>query len=105
MERLRMANGESFDPMVVVAEPVPVADSNGDDAEKGREIVLGKNMHTMCLEVMEPDTDDKSNEDKEAYMASLLARYQKTLVERTKYHLGILCWSSDMLLVISYYAK
>ncbi|KAL0360375.1 UNVERIFIED_CONTAM: Serine decarboxylase [Sesamum radiatum] len=89
MERLKVANGESFDPTAVVAEPVPpVADSNGNDAEKRREIVLGKNVHTTCLEVTEPDADDESTGDKEAYMASVLARYRKTLVERTNYHLG-----------------
>ncbi|XP_075509447.1 serine decarboxylase-like [Primulina tabacum] len=81
---------ESFDLSAVVAEQVPpVMDSSThDDGEKKREIVLGKNVHTTCLEVTEPDADDESTGDKEAYMASILARYRKTLVERTKHHLG-----------------
>ncbi|PHT83949.1 Serine decarboxylase 2 [Capsicum annuum] len=36
----------------------------------------------------EPDIDDDSTGDKEAYMASILARYRKTLSDRTKFHLG-----------------
>ncbi|CAI9763964.1 unnamed protein product [Fraxinus pennsylvanica] len=53
-----------------------------------REIVLGRNMHTTCLEVTEPDADDESTGDKEAHIASILARYRNTLLERTKHHLG-----------------
>ncbi|KAL0354289.1 UNVERIFIED_CONTAM: hypothetical protein Sangu_1010200 [Sesamum angustifolium] len=60
----------------MVAELVPpIADSNGDDVEKGREIVLGKNVHITCLEVMEPNVADKFAGDKEAYIVSVLARY------------------------------
>ncbi|CAK9187362.1 unnamed protein product [Ilex paraguariensis] len=60
----------------------------GECREKKREIVLGKNVHARCLEVTEPDADDEWTGDKEAYMASVLARYRKTLVERTNHHLG-----------------
>ncbi|CAK9187364.1 unnamed protein product [Ilex paraguariensis] len=59
----------------------------GECREKKREIVLGKNVHARCLEVTEPDADDEWTGDKEAYMASVLARYRKTLVERTNHHL------------------
>lgn len=106
VERLAVADAESFDPTAVVVEPVPpVVESNGENGEKRREIVLGKNVHTTCLEVTEPDADDESTGDKEAYMASVLARYRKTLLERTKHHLGIMCWSSDLFSVISSFAK
>jgi histidine decarboxylase len=71
---------EDFDLTVVEAE-------NGDK-QSGREIVLGRNVHTTCLEVTEPEANDESTGDKEAYMASVLARYRKNLMERTKHHLG-----------------
>lgn len=72
------------------ADLLTVVDSSAeDDGQKKREIVLGKNVHTTSLEVTEPDADDESTGDKEAYMASVLARYRRTLVERTKHHLGI----------------
>lgn len=93
-----------FNPTAIVTEPVPPpVDSdkldsppaaNGGKADK-REIVLGRNMHTTSLEVTEPDADNESTGDKEAYMASVLARYRKTLVERTKYHLGAYCCAFD----------
>lgn len=90
---------EKFDPTAVVVEPLPpVVLTNGDPGdgegdlkdfmEKGRQIVLGRNVHTTCLAVTEPEANDDFTGDKEAYMASVLARYRKTLVERTKHHLG-----------------
>lgn len=102
------SNGKSelltkdFDPTAVVSEPLPAVvvedgqSSNGvsgEEAEeekkkKNREIVLGRNVHTTCLAVTEPDANDEFTGDKEAYMASVLARYRKTLIERTKHHLG-----------------
>lgn len=91
---------DRFDPTTIVPEPVPelvesaAAAANGGKADK-REIVLGRNMHTACLEVTEPDADNESTGDKEAYMASVLARYRKTLVERTKHHLGAYCCAFD----------
>ena len=93
---------EDFDPRaLVVVEPVPAAVEDGGEmnGEAGREeeeeeekkrpeIVLGRNVHTSCLAVTEPDANDEFTGDKEAYMASVLARYRKTLMERTKHHLG-----------------
>ncbi|PON81983.1 Pyridoxal phosphate-dependent decarboxylase [Trema orientale] len=89
---------EDFDPTAVVPEPLPPlvlsnsgdqADyGDGDEAEEKREIVLGRNVHTTCLAVTEPEANDEVTGDKDAFMASVLARYRKTLVERTKYHLG-----------------
>jgi histidine decarboxylase len=73
---------EDFDPTTVIKEPVP-------PVVKNREIVLGRNVHTTCLAVTEPDADDELTGDREAYMASVLARYRKSLLERTKHHLGI----------------
>lgn len=89
--------GREFDPTAVVAEPVPpVVTENGGIyevkekiAEIEREIVLGKNVHTTCLAITEPEANDDFTGDKEAYMAGVLARYRKTLMERTKHHLGI----------------
>lgn len=86
---------EDFDPTAVVAEPLPpvvTGDLIGKLAEdlngRPREIVLGRNVHTTCLAVTEPDANDEFTGDKDAYMASVLARYRKTLLERTKHHLG-----------------
>eukprot|EP00250_Pteridium_aquilinum_P016102 c22943_g1_i1 orf=141-1838(+) len=59
---------------------------NGDD--KTAAFSLGRNMHEDFLRITEPDLDDESTGDKEAYIASVLARYRRTLVDRTKYHLG-----------------
>ncbi|KAM4088250.1 hypothetical protein ACB094_07G056700 [Castanea mollissima] len=72
-----------FDPTAVINEPV-VEKSNGDK----REIVVGRNVHSTCLAVTEPDADDELTGDREAHMASVLARYMKSLLERTKHHLG-----------------
>ncbi|KAF1882408.1 hypothetical protein Lal_00039056 [Lupinus albus] len=86
-----------FDVSAVIKEPVPpvVGDNgivNGDDqisaAKEKRQIVLGRNIHTMCLEVTEPDIDDEVTGDREASMASVLAKYRRALTERTKHHLG-----------------
>ncbi|KAJ0228831.1 hypothetical protein HA466_0321730 [Hirschfeldia incana] len=99
---------EDFVPTSVVNEPLPcpVINGNGTRADheeenlknkkvvinvggRGeREMVLGRNVHTTSLAVTEPESNDEFTGDKEAYMASVLARYRKTLVERTKYHLG-----------------
>ncbi|KAG0578732.1 hypothetical protein M758_4G043000 [Ceratodon purpureus] len=69
---------------------------NGQDGEAGDDVVveqtqdfvLGKNIHGTCLEITEPEVDDEVTGDRDAYMAGVLARYRKTLVEKTKYHLG-----------------
>lgn len=74
---------------------------NGGAGDGAREIVLGRNVHTMSLAVSEPEADDEVTGDREAYMASVLARYRRSLVERTKHHLGIfvssplLCLGND----------
>lgn len=93
---------EAFDPAAVAPEPVPAAVAeeligNGAGGEEGKEaadgggkrgIVLGRNVHTTCLAIEEPDANDEFTGDKDAYMAGVLARYRKTLTERTKHHLG-----------------
>jgi histidine decarboxylase len=92
---------EDFDTTAVIVEPVPPVVGNGStemnghktagngvEKKKEREIVLGRNVHTTCLEVTEPDLDDEVTGEREAYMASVLARYRKSLLERTKHHLG-----------------
>ncbi|MCO5593251.1 hypothetical protein L7F22_047258 [Adiantum nelumboides] len=68
------------------------SDSNFHISQNGHDesgsFTLGRNMHQDCLSITEPDIDDESTGDKEAYMAGVLARYRRTLVDRTKYHLG-----------------
>lgn len=82
----------SFDSLKTVL-PALVNGQNGeagDDVmvEQTQEFVLGKNIHGTCLEITEPEVDDEVTGDRDAYMAGILARYRKTLVEKTKYHLG-----------------
>jgi len=63
--------------------------NGGCDVKKDiKNFVLGKNMHGSSLEITEPDHDDEVTGEKEAYMASVLARYRKSLTEKSKYHLG-----------------
>lgn len=92
---------EDFDPTAIIKDPLPPlagddakASVNGKKVEangevKERDVVLGKNVHSSCLEVTEPDADDEVTGEREAYMASVLSRYRKSLLERTKHHLGI----------------
>ncbi|GKF26247.1 hypothetical protein Tco_0082141 [Tanacetum coccineum] len=82
---------EDFDPTTVindlllhVANDVKLV--NG--IEKPTEIVLGRNLHSSCLDVTEPDADDEVTGEREAYTSSVLATYQKYLLERNKHHLG-----------------
>ncbi|XP_057973023.1 serine decarboxylase [Malania oleifera] len=88
---------DNFDPTAVVAEPLPpVVENNasingefdGEEKKTRREIVLGRNVHTSCLAVTEPAANDELTGDKEAHMAGVLARYRKTLMDRSKHHLG-----------------
>jgi histidine decarboxylase len=58
------------------------------EGEGKREVVMGRNMHTACFAVKEPDADDDETGEREATMASVLALYRRSLVERTKHHLG-----------------
>jgi hypothetical protein len=62
-------------------------ENNGIEKRK-REIVLGRNVHSTCFSIVEPEADDELTGKREAYMATVLARYQLYLVERTKHHLG-----------------
>ena len=55
-----------------------------------KEILLGRNIHSTCFAVTEPDALNEEAGDREADMASTLARYRSSLIERTKHHLGIL---------------
>jgi histidine decarboxylase len=88
---------EEFGPENIV-DPLPLAtelngfgekemENNGIEKKK-REIVLGRNVHTMCFSIVEPEADDEQTGEREAIMASVLARYRRSLVERTKHHLG-----------------
>ena len=86
--------------------PPPLASSSEDEAigddvaakkkmkscENGKErgIVLGRNVHSTCLDITEPEVNDEVTGDKEAYMAAVLARYRQSLLERTKHHLGMI---------------
>ncbi|KAJ3675142.1 hypothetical protein LUZ60_004184 [Juncus effusus] len=82
------------DPLPEELKPIPIeaelngsTEANGNEKKK-REIVLGRNVHTMCFSIVEPEADDDVTGEREAYMASVLARYRRSLVERTKHHLG-----------------
>ncbi|XP_078172160.1 serine decarboxylase 1-like [Carex rostrata] len=88
---------EEFGPEKI-GDPLPLANElngfgekervNTGIEKKKREIVLGRNVHTTCFSVVEPEADDEQTGDREAIMASVLARYRRSLVERTKHHLG-----------------
>jgi histidine decarboxylase len=58
------------------------------NVKESKNFVLGRNMHGSSLEITEPEHDDEVTGEKDAYMASVLARYRKSLTEKTKYHLG-----------------
>ncbi|KAI4350284.1 hypothetical protein L6164_004754 [Bauhinia variegata] len=86
---------EDFD-LSLIKDTVPPAVLSSDEAEDSnekvkRDMVLGRKVHTSCLEVTEPEADDEVTGEREAYMASVLARYRKSLIERTKHHLGYPC--------------
>ncbi|CAI9087572.1 OLC1v1021679C1 [Oldenlandia corymbosa var. corymbosa] len=59
-----------------------------DSEEEKRDIIVGRSRNATYLAVTEPEADKKSTGDKNAYMAATLARYVKTLAERTKHQLG-----------------
>lgn len=61
---------------------------DGHVKDHRKDFVLGRNIHSSCLEITEPEMDDEVTGEKDAYMAGVLSRYRKTLVEKTKYHLG-----------------
>ncbi|CAD6342331.1 unnamed protein product [Miscanthus lutarioriparius] len=77
-------------PEALVAAAVEAeAEAKREEAANGRrEIVMGRNVHTSCFAVKEPDADDEETGEREATMASVLALYRRSLVERTKHHLG-----------------
>jgi len=87
------ANGHSAklsDPALPVkAAAAPLPEELVPEVVEGtREIVLGRNVHSSCFAVKEPDADDEFTGEREATMAAVLARYRRSLVERTKHHLG-----------------
>ncbi|KAK8491124.1 hypothetical protein V6N13_125911 [Hibiscus sabdariffa] len=77
-----------FHPTAIQLEPLPPVVSEHPAERKDREIVLGRNVHTTCHSITEPEVNDEQTGDKEAQMAGVLARYRKNLMERTKHHLG-----------------
>lgn len=75
--------------------------NGGCDARKDiKNFVLGKNMHGSSLEITEPDHDDEVTGEKDAYMASVLDRYRKSLTEKSKYHLGTQALTFALILTI-----
>lgn len=99
---------EDFDATALIMDPVPspVVDNGSVNEEvrinkekEKRLIVLGRNIHTMCLEVTEPDADDEVTGDREAYMAGVMARYKRALTERTKHHLGLTIFALLLILL------
>lgn len=72
-----------------------VGEDGGEGEErKKRTIVLGRNVRASSLEITEPDVDDEVTGDREAFMASVLAKFRRSLVERTNHFLGTRAVSS-----------
>ncbi len=62
---------------------------SGDAHGHPQKFVMGRNMHGSCLQITEPELDDKETGEKEAYMSAVLAQYKEKLIEKTKFHLGV----------------
>jgi histidine decarboxylase len=80
-----------IEPPADVMAAAAAAEAEGPAANGRKEIVMGRNVHTSCFAVKEPDADDEVTGEREATMASVLALYRRSLVERTKHHLGTPC--------------
>lgn len=91
-------------PQEMSSESLSLVTENGGGGEGGRkekrEIVLGRNVHIMCHAVTEPEEDDEVTGEREAHMASVLARYRRSLMERTKHHLGIRLFALSWFLLL-----
>ncbi|CAI9087574.1 OLC1v1021681C2 [Oldenlandia corymbosa var. corymbosa] len=75
--------------MEVVEFPSISVDFEANGEEEKLDIIVGRyNVHTTYLAVTEPEADEKSTGDKNAFMASVLARYVESLAERTRHQLG-----------------
>lgn len=61
---------------------------NGKPVQKTKGSVLGKAVHGTGLEITEPEIDAELTGELEAYMASILAWYVETVVEKSKCHLA-----------------
>ena len=75
-----------------LVETFPAVVSNGcrfteEEGGKKKKSKDG-NLQTSWLAITEPDSDDDFTGDKEAHMASVLARFRKSLIERTTHHMG-----------------
>ena len=77
-----------LDSLKAVLPSLGNGESSHQSGRGNKNITMGRNMHGSCLEITEPEMDDEVTGEKDAYMAGVLARYRKTLVEKTKYHLG-----------------
>ena len=80
----------SVDSLKSVLPPMEAGQSGSGNGhvKDSKNFVLGRDMHSSSLEITEPEHDDEVTGEKDAYMASVLARYRKSLTEKTKYHLG-----------------
>ncbi|CAA7409529.1 unnamed protein product [Spirodela intermedia] len=63
----------------------------GNENEGKKKNELERNLDSSSFEITEPDADDELTGDREAYMASVLAKYGHNLEERTKNQLGFPC--------------
>ncbi|XP_054787297.1 serine decarboxylase 1-like isoform X2 [Prosopis cineraria] len=66
----------------------PPVVSNGSFLREYDKEVMKKRKENVEFAITEPDVDDDITGDKEAHMASLHARYMKTLIQRTTHHFG-----------------
>jgi histidine decarboxylase len=89
MNGLGKAAAEPLPMELEQSEAVAAALAAAEAAGK-REIVMGRNVRTSSFAVKEPDADDEVTGEREAAMASVLALYRRSLVNRTKHHLGTL---------------
>jgi histidine decarboxylase len=89
MNGLGKAAAEPLPMELEQSEAVAAALAAAEAAGK-REIVMGRNVRTSSFAVKEPDADDEVTGEREASMASVLALYRRSLVNRTKHHLGTL---------------
>jgi len=76
-------------PPVVVEITNGCGGGSGDEHGRPRKFVMGRNMHGSCLQITEPELNDRETGEKEAYMSAVLAQYKEILIEKTKFHLGV----------------
>ena len=65
-----------------------IAETDEAEEVKAAEVNDSSSSSSSSYAITEPSMDDEMTGEKEASMASVLATYRETLVERSKYQLG-----------------